>query len=178
MSAACGFRVFVPFLVMSGAALLGELELAGRFAWIGSYEALAVFGAATGLELLGYAVPWVDNALDTIATPLAVVAGVVASASVLGDVPPLVRWVVALVAGGGVAGVVQGGTVAARGASSAATGGTGNFLLAAGEALASVVTAVAAFFLPLVVVLAVLILCTLIARRVLRRRKRRRSKRV
>jgi len=47
LSAACGFRVFVPLLVMSAAARSGHLELAEGFAWIGSWPALAAFAVAT-----------------------------------------------------------------------------------------------------------------------------------
>lgn len=171
LSAACGFRIFVPFLLLSGAVLLGEIELASDFAWLGTYEALAVFAVATGLEILGYSIPWVDNALDTIATPVAVVAGILASASVLGEAEPLTRWVLSIVSGGGVAGIIQGGTVAARGTSSATTGGLGNFLIAAGEALASVVTVLVAIVFPLVAVLAIFVLCVLTVRRLLRLRR-------
>lgn len=171
LSAACGFRVFVPFLLLSGAVLFGEIELASDFAWLGTYEALAVFAVATGLEILGYSIPWIDNALDTIATPAAVVAGILASASVLGEAEPLTRWVLSIVSGGGVAGIIQGGTVAARSTSSTTTGGLGNFLIAASEALASVVTVLVAIVFPLVAFLAIFVLCVLTVRRLLRLRR-------
>ena len=34
LAAACGFRVFVPFLLLSVAALTGHVQLAKGFAWI------------------------------------------------------------------------------------------------------------------------------------------------
>jgi len=71
LSAACGFRVFVPLLVMSIASLSGHLPLAHGFEWIGTYPALVSFAVATCVEVLGYYIPWVDHALDTIATPAA-----------------------------------------------------------------------------------------------------------
>src|SRR5215468_1906577 len=117
LSAACGFRVFVPLLVMNIAALSGHLALAPGFEWIGSYPALIAFSVATCLEIAGYYIPWVDHLLDTIATPAAVVAGTLVTASLVTDVSPLVRWSLALIAGGGIAGMVQGTTVLARGAS-------------------------------------------------------------
>ena len=43
LSAACGFRVFVPLLVMSIANLSGHLTLAHGFDWIGTYPALITF---------------------------------------------------------------------------------------------------------------------------------------
>ena len=71
LSAACGFRVFVPLLVMSVASLSGHLTLAPGFQWIGSYPALVTFSVATFAEIAGYYIPWVDHLLDTIATPAA-----------------------------------------------------------------------------------------------------------
>src|ERR1051325_11800845 len=75
LSAACGFRVFVPLLVMSIASLSGHLTLAHGFEWIGSYQALVAFAVATCVEIAGYYIPWVDNLLDTIATPAAIIPG-------------------------------------------------------------------------------------------------------
>src|SRR5512137_1176711 len=83
LAAACGFRVFVPFLAISIAALAGHLRLAPDFAWLGSWPALIVFGVATVLEIVAYYVPWLDHVLDIAATPAAIVAGVVVTASVV-----------------------------------------------------------------------------------------------
>src|SRR6266404_6194452 len=115
LSAACGFRVFVPLLVMSIAALSGHLTLAHGFEWIESYPALVAFSVATCLEVAGYYIPWVDHLLDTIATPAAIVAGTIITASMVTDMSPFLRWTLAAIAGGGAAGVVQGTTVLTRG---------------------------------------------------------------
>jgi hypothetical protein len=168
LSAACGFRVFVPFLLMSVASLAGHLDLAPGFDWIGTYYALAAFGTATVVEILGYYIPWVDNLLDTIATPAAVVAGTVATAALVSDLSPFLKWALALIAGGGAAGIVQLGTVALRGTSSATTGGLGNFVVSTGELLGSIFMAIVAIVLPLLAIVLVLVGCTLIFR-VLRR---------
>src|SRR3990172_10017996 len=103
LSAACGFRVFVPLLIMSIASLTGHLEISEEFRWIGSVPALAAFSTATALEIVAYYIPWLDHVLDTMATPAAVVAGVIASASVVTNLSPLVKWSLALIAGGGIA---------------------------------------------------------------------------
>ncbi len=153
LSAACGFRVFVPLLVMSIAALSGHLHLAPGFAWIGSYPALFAFSVATGLEIAGYYIPWVDHLLDTIATPAAVVAGTVITASMVSDVSPFLKWTLAAIAGGGTAGLVQGTTVVTRGVSTAITGGLGNPILATAELGMSTLTAVLAIALPVMAVL-------------------------
>src|SRR6185503_2730808 len=85
LSAACGFRVFVPLLFMSVASLSGHLTLAPGFAWIGTYPALISFAVATGLEVGGYYIPWLDHLLDTLASPAAVVAGTVATAAMVSN---------------------------------------------------------------------------------------------
>lgn len=176
LAAACGFRVFVPLLGMSLAHRTGYLPLADGFQWAGSDGALLFLAVATGVEILGYFVPFIDNALDTIATPAAVVAGIGASGAVLGDFSPGMQWTLATVAGGGIAGLVQGGTVATRGASSMSTGGVGNFLVAGGEALLSGLTTVLAIAAPLVALAAVAGFCFLGVRALLRRRSRRKKK--
>lgn len=76
LSAACGFRVFVPFLIMSISSLTGHLALSPNFQWIGTYPAVVSFAVASLLEITGYYIAWLDNLLDTIATPAAIIAGI------------------------------------------------------------------------------------------------------
>jgi hypothetical protein len=159
LAAACGFRVFVPLLALSAAALSGHLRLAPGFEWIGTWEALVAFAVATGVEVAAYKIPWVDHALDVIATPAALLAGMLAAASVAADLPPLVRWGVVLIGGGGAAGIVQGATVLARLKSTALTGGLGNPLLALAELAGALVTSALALLLPIVALLLVAALC-------------------
>lgn len=155
LSAACGFRVFVPLLVTSIAAHAGHLSLAPSFAWIGSAPAMTAFGIATALEIGGYYIPWVDNLLDTVATPAAIVAGSIVTASMVTDVSPFMQWSVGIIAGGGIAGVVQGMTVLVRGASTATTGGLANPLFATAELGGAVGTALLAVIAPIVALVAV-----------------------
>src|SRR5437773_2883183 len=123
LSAACGFRVFVPLLVVSLASRSGHLSLAAGFEWMGSDAALIAFAAASALEIAGYYIPWVDNLLDTLASPAAVIAGTLITASMVADMSPFLKWTLAAIAGGGIAGLVKGITVLTRGASTAGTGG-------------------------------------------------------
>ncbi len=161
LAAACGFRVFVPLLIMSIAsrAGAGHIELGAGFAWIGSTTALVTFSAATLLEIVGYYVPWVDNLLDAIATPTAVVAGILVTASTVTDVDPFLRWTLAILGGGGTAAVFQGITATARQVSSFTTGGLGNPLISTVEAGGSILLSVLAILLP---VLAVLLVVTIL----------------
>ena len=148
LSAACGFRIFVPLLVTSIAAHSGHLNLAPSFDWVGSTPALTAFSIATALEIGGYYVPWLDNFLDTVATPAAVVAGTVVTASMVTDVSPFLKWTLAAVAGGGVAGIVQATTVLARGLSLTSTGGLANPVIATAELGGSILTAIVAILAP------------------------------
>jgi hypothetical protein len=156
LSAACGFRVFVPLLIISIANYSGHISLSPGFEWIGTLPALIAFGTATVLEILAYYIPWLDQLLDTIATPAAVVAGVIASASVFTEVSPLFRWVLALIGGGGIAGLVQGATALTRLKSTAFTGGLGNPIVSSAELFGSVGTSVLALLAPVICVIAVL----------------------
>ncbi len=156
LSAACGFRVFVPLLVMSVAARGGYLTLSDHFNWLGGDIALITLAIATVLEIAAYYVPWVDNFLDSITTPCAVVAGMIATAAVLTDMDPFMKWTLAAIAGGGAAGLVQATTVVTRGASTLATGGTGNSAIATVEAGGATATSLLALFVPIAIPLILL----------------------
>ncbi len=174
LAAACGFRVFVPLLVMSIAALTGHLQLAPDFAWIGSWPALIVFAVATVLEIAAYYVPWLDNLLDTIATPAAIVAGIIVTASVVLDMSPVLRWPLAVIAGGGVAGVIQGATVMIRKASTLTTAGIANPIASTIESGSSVGMSVLALVLPGLAGTIAVLLVFLLGLRLARKRRRRR----
>ena len=133
LAAATGFRVFLPMLVTSAAAYSGHLPLGESFAWLGTAPALAMLGVAAVVEVLAYYIPGVDNLLDTLATPAAVVAGTIVSAAVMTDVSPMLKWTTAIIAGGGVAGVTQGVTALLRAKSTVFTGGVGNPVVATAE---------------------------------------------
>ena len=174
LAAACGFRVFVPLFVMSLAARAGYLELANGFEWLDSGAALFALGAATLFEAGAYYIPWIDNLLDTVATPAAVVAGLVATAASVADADPLIQWSAAIIGGAGVAGIVQTSSVVTRSASSLTTGGLGNPLVSTGELLSATVMSVVSVFLPIASGLIVLLL-VLVAIMFLTRRRRPRS---
>jgi hypothetical protein len=163
LSAACGFRIFVPLLVMSFAANAGHINLSDGFDWIATWPAFVCFLTATILEIAVYYIPWLDNLLDTIATPAAVVAGTIIMSAVntapaITDMSPLLKWSLALIAGGGTAGVIQSTTTALRGVSSVSTGGLANFAIASAELVASVATTVLSIVLPILTALGIAVL--------------------
>ncbi len=149
LSAASGLRVFVPLLGMSIASLSGYIPPTEGFEWIGTWPALIALTTATVIEITGYYIPWVDNLMDAICTPAAVIAGTILTASMIKESSPFLRWSLAIIAGGGTAGAVQLGTVLLRGKSSILTGGIGNFALATVELIGSIVITVLAILIPL-----------------------------
>ncbi len=157
LSAACGFRVFVPFLMLSFVGFMNWWSLPMGLAWLDSPEALIVLAVASGIEVIAYGFPWLDNLLDIVATPLATLAGVLATVAVLPpNMTPLVQWTLAVIAGGGSAGLVKGLTNASRLTSTATTGGFGNFVIAGLELLAAALLPIFALSLP---VMAGLVVC-------------------
>lgn len=139
LSATCGFRVFVPLLAVNiGTRALDAdgqplIELADGFDWLSSDIALMVFLVATLFEIGGYYIPWIDNLLDTIASPASIVAGTVITASFVTGMDPWLQWLLGVIAGGGAAGAVQATTVVARAGSTVTTGGLGNPIVASVE---------------------------------------------
>jgi hypothetical protein len=150
LSAACGFRIFVPFLLVGIAARTGHVALGTSFAWMASTPALIALGVATVVEIGAYYIPWLDHLLDVVATPAAVVAGMIMTASVVTGLDPMLKWTLALIAGGGIAGTVQALTVGTRKVSLLTTGGLGNPVVSTVEFLGSVLLTVLAIALPLV----------------------------
>jgi hypothetical protein len=150
LSTAAGFRVFVPLLVLSAAAVLGHWDLPTKFDWVENPQALALFGGATVLEIIGYSIPWFDHVLDILATPAAIVAGTVVAASVAPEMQPLTKWTIALITGGGAAGLTKGLLNLLRGGSTAATGGLANPLFAFVELVVAVSLSILAITFPII----------------------------
>lgn len=172
LAAACGFRVFVPLLVMGLAHQSGHLQLANNFAWMGTWPAITAFGAATALEVAAYYVPWVDNALDSIATPAAGIAGTIAAASMITGLDPMLQWSLGLIAGGGSAMTVQAMTVGTRALSTLTTGGVGNPVVSTFEGVASAGLSVLAIAIPVLALLFVGLIVLMLGRLLLRVRGR------
>jgi hypothetical protein len=164
LAAATGLRVFLPLLLLGGAARMGFLPLTGGFEWLESGWGLTALGVATILEVSAYYVPWIDNLLDLLSAPLAVTAGILATAAVMTDLPPALRWAIAIIAGGGTAGIVQGLTSVVRLKSSVTTAGAGNPVLATLELMGALITSIVAMTLPLVAILIVIAVIVLVRR--------------
>ena len=152
LAAAVGFRVFLPMLVLSIGAYTGHLTLSSGLAWLGTPAALVMLSVAAVIEILAYYIPGVDNALDVIEAPAVLIAGTVVSAAVMTDVPPMVRWTTAVIAGGGAAGVVHSLTSLLRAKSTVMTVGLGNHAIATGELAGALIVSLLALAAPLAAV--------------------------
>ena len=164
LAAATGFRVFLPMLIVSAAAYTGHLSLDNSFAWLGTPAALTMLSVAAVAEILAYYIPVVDNLLDFLATPAAFIAGTIVSVAVMTDVPPMMKWTAAVIAGGGIAGLTQGATAALRAHSTVLTGGLGNPIIATLELGGALLMS----FLALMAAVALVVLFLWLAIRLLR----------
>src|SRR6478609_7077066 len=154
LAAAAGLRVFIPLLLASG-------------------PAMATFAVAAAVEIAAYYLPGLDHVLDLIMTPLALCAGVLLVVAPLGEVSPLMRWSIAVVAGAGAAGLTQAASSLLRIKSTATTGGLGNPVVATAELGGSLLLSLLALLLPLLalVLLAVVVWGCFAVRRKMRRRE-------
>jgi hypothetical protein len=158
LAASVGFRVFVPLFALSLASHFNIIPLNESWNWVGCSGALVILGVATFLEIFAYFIPWFDNLLDTIAVPLAAIAGTLVMVSTVSDLSPIITWALAIIAGGGTATAIQGATTTTRLTSTATTGGLANPIIATVETGSSVAMASFAIFSPVVAVLIVVAL--------------------
>ncbi|MFN0192902.1 MAG: DUF4126 domain-containing protein [Aestuariivirga sp.] len=172
LAAATGFRVFIPMLIAGLAARGGYLPLADSLDWIATTPALIMLAVAAIAEIAAYYVPVLDNLLDGIAGPVAVGAGIAVSYAVMGDLPPMLKWSLAIIAGGGAAAATQGATTLLRGASTMLTGGIGNSALATGEIIGAILLSVLAIMLPYLALVAAIIFIVFAWRLVMKAKRR------
>lgn len=165
LAAAVGFRVFVPLLVASVGAYTGHLHLNESFAWLGTLPAVITLGVAALTEVAAYYIPGVDHLLDVIMTPTAFIAGALVAAAVMVDLPPLVKWAAAIIAGGGAAAFTQSITALLRVKSTATTAGLGNPVVASAELGSSLVVSLLALAVPFLALAAVIVLVVFVFRR-------------
>ena len=159
LAAACGFRVFIPPLMMGVGSRLNLYNLEGSFVWVDDTWAIAIFAVATLLEIGGYFIPWIDNLLDAVATPAAIIGGIfVTSASLEGELDPSAQWTLSVIAGGSVSGVIQLGTVATRAISTGTTGGLANPIISLLEAVASILCILISLFLVAIIPIVIIFL--------------------
>ena len=174
LSAVCGYRIFVPFLAMGIAGMAGYIQFADGFAWISSWPALLVFGVATILEIAAYFIPHIDNILNAIALPAGAVAGIIVAASVISDMDPMLKWTLAIIAGGGAATVTGLLSNGVHQLSTAVSAGFANPVVSGAESVGTVAASVISIAMPIVGValfVMVVVVSILIIRRFRKRKK-------
>ena len=168
LAAASGFRVFLPPFLMAVWVRFGFLDVnidGTEFEAFSSDVSILLLGVASLSEILAYKIPWMDNMLDSLATPMAGLAGVSVVAISLEGADPSVQWALAIIAGGGTSLSIQSATVAGRGLSSMFTLGLANPFFSIIEDVASVSLIFIALLAPLLALLASSILIFVILRR-------------
>ena len=158
LAASVGFRVFVPLFALSLAAYFNAWELNESWQWIGSLAAVITLGVATLVEIFAYYIPYIDNLLDSIAVPLAAIAGTAVMVSTVADLSPVITWAMAIIAGGGTAAAIKGASGATRLASTATTGGLGNPIVSTIETGTSVIMSALSIFLPIIAIIGVILI--------------------
>jgi hypothetical protein len=171
LSATAGFRVFVPMLAAAVAGHFNIMHLPADMAWLSSWTSIICFATASIAEIGAYYIPFIDNLLDTIATPLSVAAGTLLAFSILpvSSQEPIVRWGLAFLAGGSTAGTIQLGTGLLRLLSSKTTVGTGNVVVASTENVAAISSSLLSFVIPVILALLLLVLCSWIVIKLFKR---------
>ena len=162
LASAVGFRIFVPFFMLSLAAHFQLIDLNENWLWVGSTTAMITLFVATIAEILAYLIPWVDNILDTIAIPLAAIAGTAIMLSTVADFNPFFTWILAIIAGGGTATAIKASTSTTRLASTATTAGLANPVISTVESGTSIILSILAFVAPVLAIVFVIIVLWLI----------------
>ncbi|NHF59779.1 DUF4126 domain-containing protein [Flavobacteriaceae bacterium TP-CH-4] len=162
LAASVGFRVFLPLFALSLAAYFNVWDLNENWQWIGSLAAVITLGVAMLVEIFGYFIPWVDNLLDSIAVPLAAIAGTAVMVSTVADLDPMVTWALAIIAGGGTATAIKGAGATGRLASTASTGGLANPIVSAVETGTAMVVTTASIFAPILAAVLVIIILAIV----------------
>jgi hypothetical protein len=150
LAAATGFRVFLPMFAVSLASYLHWIPMNESFEWLAGLPTLITTEIATIVEILAYYLPFIDHLLDTLAVPMATIAGSVLFASQFADLGTFPQWALALIAGGGTAATISSGFAGLRAASTATTGGLGNSVVGTAETAGAGIMAILAMVAPLI----------------------------
>jgi len=162
LSAATGFRVFLPLFAVSLASYLHWIPMNDQFEWLAGLPTLITTGIATIAEILAYYIPFIDHLLDTLSVPLATIAGSILFASQFADFGTFPQWALAIIAGGGTAATISSGFAGIRAASTATTGGLGNSIVGTTETAGAGIMSVLAMAVPVIAAILAVILVIMV----------------
>ena len=158
LAASTGFRVFLPLFLLSIASYFHFISLTDSLSWLGNPISVVVFGIAMLVEIVAYYIPFVDNLLDTMAVPLATIAGFLVMFATSVHLDPTLATIVSLIAGSGTAAAIQSFTTVTRLGSSVKTGGLANPIVTTTETGSALALSSLSIFLPIVAGVVVVIL--------------------
>lgn len=151
LSMACGFRVFIPPLIVSIAAQTGYLELSESFQWLSEWPTLIALSIATVGDVIAHEFPVVDDMLNVVEAPLAPIAATILSVSLITDMDPLLKWGLAAIAGGGSAGALHVARSFLKSVLNASTAGVSTPVVSLVEDAAAIVTPIMVILAPVLV---------------------------
>lgn len=149
LSATVGFRIFTPLLITGIFERVDWVTLSEGFSWVGSTPALIAFGAATIFEILVNYIPAVGSFMKLISTPVAALAGILLTASFIGDMNPFLEWAIAIIGGGGVATASHATLTAVKGVSDTALMGPA---VSVAEDVTATIAPILIFFVPVLAI--------------------------
>jgi uncharacterized membrane protein len=172
LSACAGLRAFLPLAAVSLMAQAGYITLAPGFDWLGSWQALAVFGLASILEIMADKYPGVDHFLDAAGLVVKPLCGALLATSLIQGMDPLLSATLGIIFGATTAGTLHIAKSKLRLASTAFTGGVANPVLSFADDGASIIGTVLAFAAPALAAVFVLGAVALIWRMLAKRRRK------
>lgn len=168
LASCAGLRAFLPVLAAGLGARFLELELPAQLEWLPRTEALAVFGVATVLEILGDKVPVVDHLLDSVQTVTKPALAVLAATPFLYQLSPEYALAIGIALGAPVALGVHTAKATVRAGSTVTTAGAGNPVLSILEDVIAVIAVVVGFLAPVLALVLMAALCFALVRLALR----------
>ena len=172
LSAACGFRIFIPPLTYGLLYKAGFVQLGEGWGWIGTDWVIPILALAALFEIIGNLVPWLDNLLDVLATPTAIIAGTTLSAVSLSEIDPGLKWILSVMSGVLITGGFQFTTVSLRGFSSIFSGGLINPIISFIEDFISLGISIAIILFPLIGIFIVVLIALFLRSIYIRLKKR------
>lgn len=173
LSATVGFRIFTPLFITGVFERADWLTVSEGFSWLGSTSALIAFGAAIAFEVAVNYIPAVGSMMKVIATPIAALAGILLTASFIGDMSPLLEWSIAIIGGGGVAVTSHAAVTGVKGVSEAVLLGPAAAVL---EDVTATVVPIAIFVVPVLGVIFVVLIPLLIFTLYNKRKRRKKNR--
>ncbi|MBK6538481.1 MAG: DUF4126 domain-containing protein [Ignavibacteria bacterium] len=149
LSAASGFRLFVPFAILSIFSISGIYNTTSTPFIFSSDLFLVIFIILSVSEVLLFYNPWIDNMLDLISTPASIFSGIIITYFVLYDTEIYLRLLISVILGGLVSLNVQLLTVKARSSTSIFSKGNGNQIVSTIENISSIFISILVLKFPL-----------------------------